>query len=144
MFYTNIDYKETMNKFISKNGSIIKLIDPKTGKIIGNLIRHELNNDIDEASILINISLFDENENFKKYSFKNLKYFGIKHSLKKETNVKTKIKYFKINENNFDKEIINFLKNYKLSNEEVNLFIIEKIKKIKSYYKNKNIIAYCI
>jgi hypothetical protein len=146
MFYTNEEYKDLMRYFFLRNGMIIKLIDPDTKTNIGNLIRYELINSKYEAIILINVSLFDENENFKKYSLKDLKYFGIKRTFKKESNLSSleDLVRIEITNDDFDDKIEFFLKNNKLTNKEVKSFIIEKIKNIKSYYRNKNIIAYCI
>jgi hypothetical protein len=146
MFYTEKEYKDLMKYFILRNGMIIKLIDPDTKNNIGNLIRYELINSKYEAIVLINVSLFDDNENFKKYSLKDLKYFGIKRTIKKECNLSSleDIVRIEITNDSYEDDIRNFLKNNKLSNENVISFISEKIKNIKSYYRNKNIIAYCI
>lgn len=142
MFYNKEEYKSEISKFFDKNGTIIKLIDPDTKKLIGNLLRYEINSSNELVSIFVSISLFDDYKNNKNlfYTIKNLRYFGIKHMFKNEKNI-LKMEKFNINDKNFNELFLNKIK-LKIKNDEIINFILNKIKNINNYYKNKDIIMF--
>jgi hypothetical protein len=139
MFYKKEEYKQEIENLFSRNGFLIKLIDPGSHRTIGNIIRYEINNNENEANVLVNISFFESYKNYLNYSEKDLKYFGIKHSFKFSKNL-DKLNYFKINDIQFDTKVKNLVeeKGEHIS-ENVIEFIIAKLKNIEFYYKNKDI-----
>jgi hypothetical protein len=139
MFYKKDEYKNEIKKLFDRKGFLIKLIDQKINKTIGNIIRYEINNNNEKTNILVNISLFNSYKNYFKYSEKDLKFFGIKHAFKNENDL-DKLLYIDIDDPEFDSSITKFIldKDEKIDKLVIE-FVIAKLKNIKFYYKNKNI-----
>jgi hypothetical protein len=145
MFYTNEEYKELLNIFLNeRKGNIIKL-KCDNNQVIGNLIRAEIKNDLEEAIVIINIALneryFNNKNDELKYSIKNLKYFSIKHILNFDMNKCLDNMIVNIED---EERIINYINNFNFSDFETNKYVLKNIVNIKNYYKNKKIKLFLI
>lgn len=145
MFYTNEEYKELLNIFLNeRKGNIIKL-KYDNNQIIGNLIRAEIKNDLEEAIVIINIALneryFNNKNDELKYSIKNLKYFSIKHILNFDMNKCSDNMFVNIED---EERIINYINNFNFLDFETNKYVLKNIVNIKNYYKNKKIKLFLI
>jgi hypothetical protein len=148
MFYTNEEYKELLNIFLNeRKGNIIKLkhVDNGCNKVIGNLIRAEIKNNIDEAIVIVNIALneryFNHMNDRLKYSIKNLKYFSIKHILNFDMNKCLDTMLVNIENEN---RIIDYINEFNFSNSETIKYVLKNIVNVKKYYKNKKIKLFLI
>lgn len=151
MIISNNTIKKTVHDLINDHG-IIKKIQLSDSTLIGFLVRYEIENTNEYASVGINISfnnkyLCSELNKNKFFYPSEYKYFAIDRIFKIKKNLDDCIKFelnHEIETNKFKEWLKSYINhsfncNSEFEKERIFSFIHFSIKNIKNYYKNKKI-----